>query len=236
MFKKFKILLRDLTTPMPLSNNFSDYDEYWESRGFDAPSMKRAKIMEPYIDKNKKILDIGCGEGTVMNFLRENKSPKKLVGVDISDRAIQYVKKRKLEAYVFDVQSGEFGKYISKKKFDYVIITEVLEHVQNPEDLILSIRDSVNDKVIVSIPNSGFFVHRLRLMFGKFPIVVIVEHVKEHIRFWTKKDFYYWAEYHGFSVEKTLVTSGMGITLLKPLEKYLPGLFAKQLMYILRKK
>ena len=54
---------------MPLDNNFRDYDEYWNDRGFNKPGLKRAKKMSPMIEPRSKILDIGFGDGAVMEYL-----------------------------------------------------------------------------------------------------------------------------------------------------------------------
>lgn len=59
MIKKiFYYLYRD----MPL-NDFKNYDDYWCKRGFNAPALKRAKIISKYIPPYSQILDIGCGGG-----------------------------------------------------------------------------------------------------------------------------------------------------------------------------
>lgn len=216
---------------MPLDSNFKDYDEYWGNRGFNKPSTNRAKEISSFLEPNSSILDIGCGDGTVMEYININNNPKDIVGIDISKRAVDYVNSKGFRAYEIDVLSERFAEFMNGKSFDYIIITEVLEHIQDPEIVITLLRNHVEKCVFVSIPNAGFVRNRLRLLFGRFPLVVIQQHIKEHIRFWTLKDFKYWAEYHGYRVEKVIATSGTGIKNLSLLEKWLPSLFANQIMY-----
>jgi methionine biosynthesis protein MetW len=231
MLKKLNLLIWKLFKPMPLDNNFKDYNEYWSSRGFHEPSLGKAKIMSKYIDSNSTILDIGCGDGTVLDFLSQNNKPIRIIGIDISQRAVDYVKKKGFEAYKIDVLSDDFPKFLKNKTFDYIIMTEVLEHVQDPEKIILAIKNNFTKAIFVSIPNSGFILHRLRLLFGRFPLVMIQQNIKEHIRFWTLKDFIYWCGYFGLRVDSFFVSASMGIKPLVFLEKVFPGLFGCQILY-----
>lgn len=216
---------------MPLLDNFRNYDEYWGNRGFHAPSLGRAKIISKYIEPDSKILDIGCGDGTVIEYLSKNNQPKEIVGIDISKRAVNYVRNKGYNAFEIDVLSDNFTKFLKSKKFDYIIITEVLEHIQDPEKVITAIKNHFTKSVFVSIPNAGFFVHRIRLLFGKFPIVMIQQNIKEHIRFCTLKDFIYWCNYFGYEVEDYFVSAGLYFKPLAFLEKLFPSLFAQQIIY-----
>jgi hypothetical protein len=87
-------------------------------------------------------------------------------------------------------------------------------------------------RVFVTIPNVGFLVHRLRLMFaGRFPITSIFYHMKEHLRFWTVKDFHQWARhldmvvcsYHGQVDRPDKVVNW--------LSRGAPSLFADRVVY-----
>jgi len=234
MINKIKTLFQGIFKPMPLENSFRDYDEYWKNRGFHAPSLGRAKIISKYIEVGSKILDIGCGDGTIIEYLSKNNKPKEIVGIDISKKAIDYVKKKGFKAYEMDILSDEFTKFLANKKFDYIIITEVLEHIQDSEKAILIIKRHFTKSIFISIPNAGFFLHRLRLLFGRFPLVMIQQNVKEHIRFWTLKDFIYWSNYYGFEVERYIVSCGLGFKPLKFLEIVAPSLFANQIIYELK--
>lgn len=234
MIKQIKTFFTEISKPMPLDDNFLNYNQYWIDRGFDdadIPAINRAKKISKFIEPNSTILDIGCGNGAVIDYLSKNKNPKKIIGIDISKEAVEYVKKNGHEAYEIDISTDVFANFIKDKEFDYIIITEVLEHIQNPEILITTIKKHFTKSVFVSIPNSGFFIHRIRILFGKFPVIAIVQHIKEHIRFWTMKDFIFWSNYHGYEVDNIMVTAGLNIKPLKFLENLLPSLFASQVIY-----
>lgn len=231
MIKKLRTLFWEISRPMPLDNNFEDYDEYWKNRGFHAPSLNRAKIISKCIEHKSRILDIGCGDGTVIEYLSKHNKPQEIIGIDISQKAVDFVKTKGYNAIKLDVFSNEFLDFINNEKFDYIIITEVLEHVQEPEKIILSIKNNFTNSLFVSIPNAGFFVNRLRLLFGKFPLVMIQQNIKEHIRFWTLKDFIFWCNFLGTKVDKIFVSAGLFYKPLEFLEKMFPSLFGNQLLF-----
>ena len=64
----------------------------------------------------------------------------------------------------------------------------------SPEEFLLELLENKSiEKVFFSIPNSGFFMHRIRYMLGRFPLQWIVN-PNEHIRFWTLKDLIWWLD------------------------------------------
>lgn len=231
--KKIRTFFWELKRPIPLDNDFDNYDDYWKNRGFHAPASRRARIISPHINNNSSILDVGCGDGALMKYLSENNNPREVTGVDISSKAIKYVQKQGMQGVRYDVLSKDFKKYMKGKQFDYMIITEVLEHIQDSERVLEVLKPHVKKAIFVSIPNAGFFVNRVRFLFGRFPLVMIQQHVKEHIRFWTLHDFKYWSNFLGFEVDKVLISSGLGIKVLRPVERIRPSLFADQLIYII---
>ena len=237
MIKKIRTLVKYLKELIPLEKDFKDYDSYWKSRGFNAPSLERAKIISQYLKKGKKILDVGCGDGTMMEYLQQNNEPRKIIGIDISSYAVEYVRRKGYDAQVMDASSEEFENFLESHNFDYIIITEVLEHLQEPEKIIKNIKKHCPGAILfISIPNTGFIMHRLRLLFGKFPIVIIAEDIKEHIRFWTFSDFKYWCNFFGYKIKNYHSCAGSTKILGIDLGKIYPSLFATQIIFELKLK
>ena len=141
MFKKIRELWGYLNKPMPL-DEFEDYDEYWINRERHclAPSIHRAEIISEYIEPNSTILDVGCGDGTLIDYISKNNSPKEIIGIDVSKKAIEYTKRQGYKAYEIDTTSSSFEAFIKENRFDYIVITEVLEHLQEPEKVMFNIR------------------------------------------------------------------------------------------------
>ena len=62
------------------------------------------------------------------------------------------------------------------------------------------------------------------------PVTAIVYHIKEHLRFWTVRDFHHWAEHCGFKVETYTGQNGFF-----GLWRIWPSLFARQMIYVLKR-
>jgi len=112
---------------------------------------KYIAFIKKYTSKNSLYLDVGCGNGIVLNSLKKV-GYKNGYGVDISKLFIQECKKRGLKnVYVYDGQSLPF----KNKKFDLIGSFNVLEHVENPrlflEEQIGKLKKG--GKIIVACPN-----------------------------------------------------------------------------------
>lgn len=80
---------------------------------------------------NGSVLDVGCGEGTLVDFLRD-KQKDKYLGIDISSEAIK-IAKRKRKGLAFQCISAEM--FESNKKFDVIVFNEVLYYMDDIEIL-----------------------------------------------------------------------------------------------------
>ena len=127
---------------------------------FDSPH-KRAMDS---IEDNSKILDLGCNDFSLGDALQKNKKCK-ITAVDINQNV------NNLENYYqqdlnLDLPNLDYSEY------DYILLLDVIEHLDNPENFIIKLKDKIdkneNIKLIVSTPNIAFFITRLMLLFGNF--------------------------------------------------------------------
>ena len=109
-------------------------------------------ISKPFL-KNKKVLDLGCGSGRLSLFA--STVAKQVIGIDYISDAIEYAKSFskltnrknvKFEVADLDKFAGE--------KFDVILISEVLQHVENPQNTLKKCKKLLNKNgyVIVNIP------------------------------------------------------------------------------------
>ncbi|PKM98693.1 MAG: hypothetical protein CVU79_02220 [Elusimicrobia bacterium HGW-Elusimicrobia-3] len=200
-----------------------DYNEYWEQKlefGFS----DRYPSFSELIEDGSTVLDIGCGNGATLKYLTEHNH---IIGegIDISAAAVNKALERGFSAKVADAASSDFK---IEKVYDYIIISEVLEHIPNPEDLIEKVKNRFRRGLLLSIPNTGHYTHRLRLLFGRFP-VQWVYHPGEHLRFWTLTDFKLWLSARGYKVASMKATSG-----LSPLCNFWPEMFADSIVFLVK--
>jgi 2-polyprenyl-3-methyl-5-hydroxy-6-metoxy-1,4-benzoquinol methylase len=123
-------------------------------------------VAEKYLTKDKKVLDIGCGSGTLCYYFA-NKGNKTL-GIDTSENAIKVCKEstRKLGLTKrCDFVVMKFPNQIPEGKFDFVIFTEVIEHLKDDDKALAVINGSLNTDglMLLSTPSSNAPLHRLGL-------------------------------------------------------------------------
>jgi methionine biosynthesis protein MetW len=208
-----------------------DYNKYWENREKENTFQYRWPLMISEIENNSSVLDIGCGDGGFLALLKENNDNIKETGIDISKTGIERAVTKNLNALV-----RTLNWYDDKENvFDYVVLSEVIEHVENSEYFVLRGFDLAKKKLIITIPNTGYYTYRLRLLFGSFP-VQWVHHPGEHLRFWTIRDFKSWI--NGLNLKDfkgdIKIKPSNGIPYFN-LYKILPSLFCKQLVFIIEK-
>ena len=125
------------------------------------------KIIADLIDPNTRVLDVGCGDGTLMEFLRNNKKID-IRGIEISKNNVQQCIGKGLT-----VIEGDAEKDLSQfpdGSFDFVILSQTLQAFLNPEKVITELL-RVGKKAIVTIPNFGYWKVRLHLLIkGTMPI------------------------------------------------------------------
>ena len=125
------------------------------------------KIIADLIDPNTRVLDVGCGDGTLMEFLKNNKKID-IRGIEISKNNVQQCIGKGLT-----VIEGDAEKDLSQfpdGSFDFVILSQTLQAFLNPEKVITELL-RVGKKAIVTIPNFGYWKVRLHLLIrGTMPI------------------------------------------------------------------
>ena len=119
------------------------------------------------IEKNSTVLDVGCDDGTLMEFLKKNKNVN-IRGIEISKEKVQICIAKGLT--VIEGNAELDLKQFPKNSFDYVVLGQTLQAFINPEIVIKELL-RVGKKAIVTIPNFGNWKVRLDLLFkGTMPI------------------------------------------------------------------
>ncbi|WP_081884691.1 MULTISPECIES: methionine biosynthesis protein MetW [unclassified Pseudomonas] len=238
IFKKIPVLRvlhrywREITRPAPLQE-FEDYDTYWQMRVREqrtAKEMDRYRLIASVLPVNASVLDIGCGEGSFLRYLSRNRPDCKGSGADISISALEELTASGISVTRIDPQRRLVEQLAGS--WDVVVLMEVIEHVVDAEDLVRQVIELGPRRIFITIPNAGFLLHRLRLLFGgRFPITTIVYHMREHIRFWTVKDFEQWADVLGMHIHTCRAQVDRPDRLVRWLSNWHPALFAAQVVY-----
>jgi ubiquinone/menaquinone biosynthesis C-methylase UbiE len=132
----------------------------------------------------KTVLDAGCGEGFTLHRLQDAGIGNKLEGFDFLDRAVKIANK---EFPDLKIKQGDIYNIKAKdNSYDLVICSEVLEHLERPEDALKEIVRVSKKYVILSVPNEPIFMAG-NLLRGKN--VKRFGNDIEHINHWSNKSF-----------------------------------------------
>ena len=154
------------------------------------------------IKENSLILDIGCNQGDLIEYLVENKNCK-VVGVDKSDISTS----TKIKEYISCDLNKELPD-LDYDKFDYIMFLDVIEHLNDPEQFLKKLYEKIssNEKVevLISTPNISFFIIRIMLLFGFFNYGKRGILDKTHTRLFTFQSFKKLIENSNFKIIKTI--------------------------------
>ncbi len=167
-------------------------------------------LIETLMEENRNILDIGCGDGMLMEQLEKNLNAK-THGIEL-DRDLA----SKAIAKGFNVIHGDaetdLAQY-SDHSFDYVILSQTLQAMMKPKDILLELL-RIGSKAIVSFPNFGHWKIRFQLLFtGRMPVTESLPYTwydTPNIHFFTIKDFLKLCMDMNIVVEKSIGLTSQG--------------------------
>ena len=126
------------------------------------------KIISEWIKKEATVLDLGCGDSTLLNYLVESKNINGY-GLEKDIEKVQESIKKNISVIQADFNVG-LEQYFENNFFDYAIMTQALQENKNPDRIILEML-RIAKEGIVTFPNMGFWKNRFQLGFlGRMPI------------------------------------------------------------------
>jgi methionine biosynthesis protein MetW len=188
------------------------------------------RAIAKFIPENAKILDIGCGEGELLEFLVHHKHVDGR-GMELSSNNVSKCVQRGLMCIQGD--ADEDLKYYPDNCFDYIISTNTIKATKNPKT-VLSEMLRISRYVVVSVPNFGYWLNRWYLFRnGRMPVTEALSYQwyeTPNIHFCTMKDFVVLCKELDCVVERQIFISSTGSALL------FPNWFAEQGVFLLHKR
>ncbi|MDA9065083.1 methionine biosynthesis protein MetW [Candidatus Pelagibacter sp.] len=192
------------------------------------------KIISDLIEKNTRVLDVGCGDGILMEYLKYNKEID-IRGIEISKDNVQKCLSKGLAVIEGDAEKDLLQ--FPDSSFDFVILSQTLQAFLNPEIVIKELL-RVGKKAIVTIPNFGFWKVRLHLLIkGTMPITKNLPdewYNTPNLHMCTIKDFYNFCENRKIKLDNSLALHNEKISSINKLNLNIKNLSAELGIFLIK--
>ena len=169
---------------------------------------KEFKIISELIENNTRVLDVGCGDGTLMKYLKDEKNVDTR-GLEISKNNVQNCTSKGLS--VIEGNAEKDLHQFPNLSFDYVILSQTLQAFYNPEKVIDELLRVAN-KAVVTIPNFGHWKVRIHLLLkGTMPVTETLPNEwynTPNLHMCTIKDFFNFCNKKKIELYKSIALNG----------------------------
>lgn len=185
-------------------------------------------IIAGWVVFGSKVLDLGCGDGTLLQFLSSSLETKGY-GVEKDDTNWLTCMQNGTNVIQMDLEAGLSG--FEDQSFDTVILSQTLQAMHNTEEIVQEML-RVGREIIVTFPNFGYWRNRLQIAGGgHMPVSKDLPYQwfdTPNVHLCTINDFDKFCKNHKISViERKVITEGVEVS-------FMPNLLGNLAMYRLK--
>ncbi|MGC4026199.1 MAG: methionine biosynthesis protein MetW [Mesorhizobium sp.] len=193
------------------------------------------QVVADLIPDNAKVLDVGCGDGELLELLRNQKNIDGR-GVEISQRGVNECVARGLSVIQGDADTDLV--YYPDNSFDYALLSQTLQATRNPRTVLEHLL-RIGEHVVISFPNFGHWSVRSSLFFnGRMPVTKDLPYSwydTPNIHFCTIRDFVVLCDEVGAKVEKAVAINANGQKIGFSMPWWFWNFFGQQAVFLLRR-
>ena len=193
------------------------------------------KVIADLIERNTRVLDVGCADGVLMEFLKDNKNID-IRGLEISKNTVQKCIEKGLTVIGGNAEFD--SKQFPDKSFDDAVLSQTLQAFLSPE-LVINELLRVGKKAIVTIPNFGYWKVRLHLLLkGTMPLTETLPdqwYNTPNLHMCTIKDFVHFVRSKNIKIFKSLALNEKNTSLISNNNLGIKNLFSDLGIFLIEK-
>ena len=186
-------------------------------------------IIANWVKFGSKVLDLGCGDGQLLQFLRSSLEIKGY-GVEKDDANVLACIQNGSNVIQMDLEDGLSG--FEDQSFNTVILSQTLQAMHHTEAIVLDML-RVGQEVIVTFPNFGYWRNRMQITLGQMPVSKTLPYQwfdTPNVHLCTINDFDEFCSNHNIDIlERKVITDGKEVN-------FIPNLLGSLAMYRLKTK
>ena len=188
---------------------------------------KEFKVIADLLPNNTRVLDVGCGDGALMDFLVKEKNIE-VRGLELNQNNVQECIYKGLPVIQGNAETELYQ--FPKQSFDYVVLSQTLQAFYQPDKVLRELL-RIGKSVVVSIPNFGYWkVRTSLLLFGKMPVTKTLPNTwfnTPNLHMCTIKDLFNYCESQNISIKKVIGVNEDKISQIKKSNLEMKNLFSK---------
>ena len=188
---------------------------------------KEFKVIADLLPNNTRVLDVGCGDGSLMNFLKIEKNIE-VRGMELNQDNVQHCIRKGLPVIQGNAET-ELHQF-PDQSFDYVVLSQTLQAFYKPEEVLENLL-RIGNSVIISIPNFGYWKVRIKLLFfGEMPITKTLPNTwynTPNLHMCTIKDLFKFCDEKNINIKKVIGVNENATSLIKKSNLEIKNLFSK---------
>tara|TARA_B100000767_G_scaffold189152_1_gene176494 strand:+ start:152 stop:760 length:609 start_codon:yes stop_codon:yes gene_type:complete len=188
---------------------------------------KEFKVIADLLPNNTRVLDVGCGDGSLMNLLVKEKNIE-VRGLELEKQNVQECIYKGLPVIQGNAETELYQ--FPDQSFDYVVLSQTLQAFYNPDKVLKELL-RIGKSVIVSIPNFGYWKVRTSLLFfGKMPMTKTLPNSwynTPNLHMCTIKDLFNYCDEQNIKIQKVVGVNEDKISLIKKSNLEIKNFFSK---------
>ena len=194
---------------------------------------KEFKVIAGLLASDTRVLDVGCGDGSLMNLLVKEKNIE-VRGLELEKQNVQECIYKGLPVIQGNAETELYQ--FPNQSFDYVVLSQTLQAFYNPDKVLKELL-RIGKSVIVSIPNFGYWKVRTSLLFfGKMPMTKTLPNSwynTPNLHMCTIKDLFNYCEEQNIKIKKVVGVNENKTSLIKKSNLEIKNLFSKLGIFLL---